>query len=90
MKTNLEKFSDAKNETIKKINALPETFTQTNMETFLDETIETGAAKIELTAVIANISTFTPAFSPIDNVRYGLHKCSQIARDVFEKAVWEG
>lgn len=90
MKTNQETFEAAKMDAVEKINALPETFTQVNMETFKDEIVETGAAKIELSAAIRNHNTFTPAFSPIDNVRYGLHKCSQVAKDVFEKAVWEG
>lgn len=88
--TNQENFEMAKNEAIQKINALPDTFTQTNMDTWEDEIVETAAAKIELIAAIRNHNTFTPALSPIDNVRYGLHKYSQVARDVFEKAVWEG
>lgn len=86
--TNQENFRTEKITAIEKINALPNTITIiVNWE---DAPLDITEAKIEAIDAIRKIDTFTPAHTPVDNVRYGLHRVSENAKTAFEHAVWEG
>ena len=86
--TNQENFRAEKLAVIEKINALPNVITVTvNWE---DATLDITEAKTETMDAIRKMDTFTPAFSPVDNIRHGLHRVSENAKTAFEHAVWEG
>jgi hypothetical protein len=86
--TNQENFRAEKITVIEKINALPNTITViVNWE---DVTLDITEAKTEAIDAIRRIDTFTPALTPVDNIRFGLHRVSENAKTAFNHAVWEG
>ncbi len=86
--TNQENFRAKKLAVIEKINALPNVITI--VVDWEDAPLDITEAKPEVIEAIRKIDTFTPAHSPVDNVRFGLHRVSENAKTAFEYAVWEG
>lgn len=85
--TSSEIFTATKSEVLGKLANVPAEISLTNMETFEDYTLNTVAAKSELIAAIQKIDKYTPAFTPIDNIRFGLHAASSDAKNVLEYSI---